>query len=101
MLPRRLEGASEVIRPEGAQSANAIGAATALISATVEKTYSYEHVPREKALGEAKKEAIRRAIESGADPATVDIVTVEEISLPYLPGNIVKVKVKAVGRAKL
>jgi len=101
MLPRKLEGASEVIRPEGAQSANAIGAATALIGATVEKTYSYEHVPREKALGEAKKEAIRRAIESGADPATVDIVTVEEISLPYLPGNIVKVKVKAVGRAKL
>lgn len=101
MLPRKLEGASEVIRPEGAQSANAIGAATALIGATVEKTYSYEQVPREKALSEAKNEAIRRAIESGADPATVDIVMVEEISLPYLPGNIVKVRVKAVGRAKL
>ncbi len=101
MLPRKLEGASEVIRPEGAQSANAIGAATALIGATIEKTYSYEQVPREKALEEAKKEAIAKAIESGADPATVNIVMVEEISMPYLPGNIVKVKVKAVGRAKL
>jgi N-methylhydantoinase A/oxoprolinase/acetone carboxylase beta subunit len=101
MLPRKLEGASEVIRPEGAQSANAIGAATALIGATVEKTYSYEQTPREKALDEAKREAVRKAIESGADPATVRVVMVEEISMPYLPGNIVKVKVKAVGKAKL
>lgn len=37
MLPGNLSGASEVIKPEGAQSANAIGAATALVGATVEK----------------------------------------------------------------
>ncbi len=101
MLPRKLEGASEVIRPEGAQFANAIGAATALIGATIEKVYSYEHISREKALSEAKSEAMSKAIEFGADPTTVEIVMVEEIPLPYLPGNIVKVKVKAVGKAKL
>ncbi len=101
MLPRRLEGASEVIRPEGAQSANAIGAATALIGATVEKTFSYEQVPREKALDGVKREAMKKAVEAGADPTTVNVVSVEEVSLPYLPGTIVKVKVKAVGRARL
>ena len=101
MLPRSLRGASEVIRPEGAQSANAIGAATALIGATIEKTYSYEQVDRAKALDDAKSEARKRAIESGADPATVEIAFVEEISMPYLPGNVVKVRVKAVGKAKI
>ncbi len=100
MLPRKLAGASEVIRPEGAQSANAIGAATALIGATIEKTYNYEQFPRGNALEEAKKLAKDKAVESGADPSTVDVVSVEEISIPYLPGNIVKVKVKAVGKAK-
>lgn len=99
MLPRKLKGASEVIRPAGAQSANAIGAATALIGATVEKTYNYEHIPRQKALEEAKKVAIEKALESGAAPGTVEVAFVEEISMPYLPGNIVKVRVKAVGRA--
>ena len=99
MLPRKLKGASEVIRPEGAQSANAIGAATALIGATIEKTFNYEQVGREKALEEAKREAIAKAVESGAAEGTVEIALVEEISMPYLPGNIVKVRVKAVGRA--
>ncbi|NPA04868.1 MAG: hydantoinase/oxoprolinase family protein [Crenarchaeota archaeon] len=98
MWPRRLRGAREVIRPEHAQSANAIGAATALVGATIDKAYSYEQIPREKALEDAKREAIRKAIEAGADPSTVEIVEVEEIAMPYLPGNAVKVRVKAVGR---
>ncbi|MCE4598793.1 MAG: hydantoinase/oxoprolinase family protein [Desulfurococcales archaeon] len=101
MLPRSLQGASVVIRPEGAQSANAIGAATALIGATVEKTYNYEQVDRKNALEDAKSEAKRRAVESGADPGSIEVAFVEEISMPYLPGNIVKVRVKAVGKAKL
>lgn len=99
MLPRKLRGASEVIRPAGAQSANAIGAATALIGATIEKTYDYEHTPREKALEEAKEAAIKKALESGAAPGTVEVAFIEEISMPYLPGNIVKVRVKVVGKA--
>lgn len=101
MWPRRLRGAREVIRPEHAQYANAIGAATALIGAVVEKAYSYEHVSRERAIQDASEEAKRRAIEAGADPATVDIAEVEEVAMPYLPGNAVKVRVKAVGRLRL
>jgi len=101
MLPQKLKGASEVIRPEGAQYANAIGAATALVGATIERTYNYEQTPRANALDDAKKVAIERAIEAGADPTTVEIVMVEEVSLPYLPGNIVKVRVKAAGKVRL
>ncbi len=101
MLPRKLAGASEVIRPEGAQSANAIGAATAMIGATIEKTFNYEYTPRPRALEEAKREAMNRAIEAGADPSTLEVALVEEIAIPYLPGNIVKVRVKVAGQARL
>ncbi len=99
MLPEELKGASEVMRPEGAQSANAIGAATALVGATVERAYSYEQVSRGRALEDAKKVAKGRAIAAGAEPSSVEVVMVEEVSMPYLPGNTVKVRVKAAGRA--
>ncbi len=101
MWPKVLRGAKEVIRPEHAQYANAIGAATALVGAVVEKAYSYEQVSREKAIQDASEEAKKRAIEAGADPATVEIAEVEEIAMPYLPGNAVKVRVKAVGKLRL
>ncbi|ABW02642.1 hydantoinase/oxoprolinase family protein [Caldivirga maquilingensis] len=101
MWPRRLKGAKEVIRPDNAQYANAIGAATALVGATVEKAYSYEKTSRSDAINDASKEAILRAIQAGADPATVEIAEVEEIAMPYLPGNAVKVRVKAVGKLKI
>jgi len=100
MLPKKLAGASAVYRPEAAQYANAIGAATAFVGAMVDKTYSYEHIARSHALADAESEAKNRAVLAGADPSTVEIVDVEEIAMPYLPGNAVRIRVKAVGKLK-
>jgi hypothetical protein len=33
------------------------------------------------------EEAKKRAIEAGADPATVEVAEVEEIAMPYLPAT--------------
>jgi N-methylhydantoinase A/oxoprolinase/acetone carboxylase beta subunit len=101
MWPRRLKGAKEVIRPEYAQFANAIGAATALVGASVEKAFSYEAVSRDKAIAITSEEAKKRAVEAGASSETVEIAEVEEIAMPYLPGNAVKIRVKATGRLRL
>jgi N-methylhydantoinase A/oxoprolinase/acetone carboxylase beta subunit len=100
MLPKKLAGASTVYRPEAAQYANAIGAATAFVGAVLDKAYSYEHIDRGHALADAEAEAKNRAVLAGADPSTVEIVDVEEIAMPYLPGNAVRVRVKAVGKLK-
>lgn len=101
MWPKILKGAKEVIRPGEAQYANAIGAATALVGAYAEKAFSYEHTSRSNAIDEVVKEARTRAIEAGADPATVEITEIEEIAMPYLPGNAVKIRAKAVGRLRI
>ncbi|BDR91023.1 hydantoinase/oxoprolinase N-terminal domain-containing protein [Vulcanisaeta souniana] len=101
MWPKTLRGAREVIRPGHAQYANAIGAATALVGAVVEKAYSYEQVSRDKAIQDASEEARKRAIEAGADPSTIEVAEIEEIAMPYLPGNAVKIRIKAVGKLKL
>jgi len=101
MWPRKLAGAKEVIRPTHAQYANAIGAATALVGAHEEKAFSYETVPREKAISITIDETKRKAVEAGADPSTLEVTEVEEVAMPYLPGNAVKIRVKVVGKLRL
>lgn len=97
LVPDRLEGASEVIRPPHAAVANAIGAAIAQVSGEVDRIVSLEHQTRDSALAAARADACRAAVAAGADPATVTVVEVEEIPLAYLPSNAVRVRVKAVG----
>ncbi len=98
-MAQKLSIAREVIRPENVQYANAVGAATALIGATVEKAFSYEHTGHDKAISQTIEEA--KVIAAGADPATIDVAEVEEIAMPYLPGNAVKIRVKVVGKLRI
>ncbi len=98
MIHSKLRGSSDVIRPESAQYANAIGAATALIGARIDRAYSYEAVKREKAIEESIEQAKSISVEAGAVPSTIEVKEVEEVSMPYLPGNSVKISVKVVGK---
>ncbi|WP_448576244.1 hydantoinase/oxoprolinase N-terminal domain-containing protein [Thermomicrobium sp.] len=97
LVPDRLEGASEVIRPPYAAVANAIGAAIAQVSGEVDRIVSLEGQTRESALAAAREDARRAAIAAGADPATVSVVEVEEVPIAYLPSNAVRIRIKAVG----
>lgn len=93
----KIKGVSKVTRPLSYQYANAIGAAIAQVSGQTDKIYSLEERSREQVLQEAKDTAVAQAVDASADPDTVQVVEVEEIALPYLPGNAVRVRVKAVG----
>ncbi|MEL7490369.1 MAG: hydantoinase/oxoprolinase family protein [Pseudomonadota bacterium] len=101
LAPDMLPGVSEVIRPQNAGVANAIGAAFAQIGGEAEVIYSASTRPRDEALSAAKKRATERAIGAGADPQTTDIVEVEETPMSYMsePGAVIRVK--AVGDADL
>ena len=90
-----------VIKPDHYQVANAVGAAIAQISGEVDRVYALAETPRAAALEDARSEATRRAIDAGADPASVEIVDVEDVPLAYLPGNATRVRVKAVGGLRL
>ncbi|GMQ86590.1 MAG: hydantoinase/oxoprolinase family protein [Acidimicrobiia bacterium] len=97
VLEDRLDGASAVVRPDHFAVANAIGAAIAQIGGETDRIYAIAEIGREAALAQAKEEATERAVEAGADPASVDIVEVEEVPLAYLPSNAIRIRVKAVG----
>jgi N-methylhydantoinase A/oxoprolinase/acetone carboxylase beta subunit len=92
-----IRGASELIRPDHFAVANAIGAAIAQVGGETDRVFSLDGRSREDVLNEASREATRKAVEAGADPASVVVVDVEEVPLTYLPSNAARIRVKAIG----
>ena len=97
LVTRELASASEVIRPEHAAVANAIGAAIAQVGGEVDRVFSLDGISRDAALSEAKREAGEKAVAAGAAAETVEVVDVEEVPLAYLPSSATRIRVKAVG----
>jgi N-methylhydantoinase A/oxoprolinase/acetone carboxylase beta subunit len=97
LVPDRIPGVSEIIRPEHFDAANAVGAAIASVSGQVDRIFHYAEEGRRAILEEAQDEARERAVAAGADPGTVQIIEVEEIPLAYLTTPAARVRVKAAG----
>lgn len=100
LAPHELEGASDVLRPANFGVANAIGSAIAQVSGQVAKVFSLSETPREQALAISKQRACDEAVAAGADPATVEVIDVEDIPMAYL-GDALCIRVKAVGDLRL
>jgi hypothetical protein len=46
-------------------------------------------------------EAAARAVSAGADPGSIEVVEIDEVPISYLPGNALRVRVKAVGDLRI
>ena len=97
LLNDTLRGASQVLRPERAGMANAIGAAIAQVGGQVERVYSLEDVSREEAVADCSAAAMARAVAAGAEPKSIEVVDIDEVPLTYVPSSATRVRVKAVG----
>ena len=97
ILPEDLAGAAKVIKPEHFGCANAIGSAISKVSGTFEQLINYDEIPRDKALEQAKADAIDAAVAAGAIRETVEIIEAEDVPLAYYTGHTNRVKVKAAG----
>lgn len=97
LVPDKIPGVSEVVRPEHYDAANAIGATIALVSGQVDRIFHRDSANRQDVLDEARDEACERAVAAGADPGTVRVVEMEEIPLAYLTSPSVRVRAKAAG----
>lgn len=96
----KIEGVSEVIRPDSFDVANALGSAIAQVSGQVDRIFTLVGITREQAIEQARKMAVEEAVKAGADPTAIEIVEVEDIPLAYHPGNATRIKVKAAGNLK-
>lgn len=97
LVPDDLAGASKVYKPDHYEVANAVGVAIAQVSGEIDRIYSLDDQTREEAMDDAKAEATDNAVKAGAKRGSIDIVDIEEVPLSYLPGNAVRIKVKAAG----
>ncbi|MFF0771337.1 hydantoinase/oxoprolinase N-terminal domain-containing protein [Nonomuraea wenchangensis] len=98
LMPPDLPGIPSVHRPEHHAVANAIGAAIGQIGGEVDRLFAITAaLTREDVLDQARAEAIDRAVAAGAAPGSVQVVDIDEVHVAYLPGNAVRVRVKAIG----
>ena len=97
LISRPVAGTSDVIVPENADVANAIGAAIAQVGGEVDRVFAYDEVGRDAAIKTATAEAVAMAIGAGALRDTVGTVDVEEVHLQYIPGGVVRLRVRVVG----
>jgi hypothetical protein len=98
VIPQNLTGASEVIRPDNFDVANAIGAAIAQCSGEIERVFSLQEMTRDQAMDLAKQMAVQEAVAAGAAEETVQIIDIQEVPLAYLPTNsATRIRVRAAG----
>jgi N-methylhydantoinase A/oxoprolinase/acetone carboxylase beta subunit len=95
LVPPRLAGISEVLNVPHQAVANAVGAAIAQVSGEVDQIF--QDLPRDEAIARARRAAEEKAVAAGADPATINVVEVEDLPLSYLPGNSLRTRVRVVG----
>ncbi len=97
LATEKLDTASEMLRPEHAGVANAIGAAIAQIGGETERLVSYDKTARHDAIEAVTAEATQLAVTAGADRATIRVADVEETAISYMAGNTTRLRVKVVG----
>jgi len=101
LIDRDLEGVSDVIKPEFAETANAVGASIAMMGAEVEKVVPMPRGQQEEIIAELKEETIKELANSSGKIENINVTDIETVPLPYVPGGVVRVRIKAVGDLKL
>ena len=99
----RLAGASRLVRPHHAAVANAVGAAIAQVSGTVDLLVDLGGGGANRAalLAEAELLARQRAVQAGAVADSCWVAEREEVPLAYLPGQTCRLRVKVIGDLNL
>ncbi|MED3646855.1 hypothetical protein P4475_08505 [Halalkalibacterium halodurans] len=71
-----------------------------MVSAEVDQVYHLKDQTKAEVIEEAKEKAIKEAERKGAFPDTISIEQVEEYPFEYLQGEVIRIRVKAVGQVK-
>ncbi|MCZ0954518.1 MAG: hydantoinase/oxoprolinase family protein, partial [Rhodospirillaceae bacterium] len=84
-------------RPAHCSVANAVGATLGKVSGECERLHHPRTESREEAIAEAGATARQNALAGGAASENLEIASIDEIPLPYMPEETVRLRVRAVG----
>ena len=92
-----IPGISAIHRPAHCGVANAVGAALAKVSGECELLHHPRTESRDQAIAQASAAARHNAVAGGAARGCLEIASIDEIPLPYMPEETVRIRVRAVG----
>ena len=97
LIPGETLAGCPIVRPDNADVANAIGASIAQVSGEAEGMRVAGADSREIVIENLTAIASEKALAAGADSATINIVNVQEIDIPYMATDTSRIRVSVVG----
>ena len=97
LIPGETLAGCPIVRPDNADVANAIGASIAQVSGEAEGMRVAGADSREIVIENLTAIASEKALAAGADSATINIVNVEEVDIPYMATDTSRIRVSVVG----
>ena len=97
LIPGDTLAGCPIVRPNNADVANAIGASIAQVSGEAEGMRVAGADSREIVIENLTAIASERALAAGADSATINVVNVEEVDIPYMATDTSRIRVSVVG----
>ena len=97
LIPGDTLAGCPIVRPGNADVANAIGASIAQVSGEAEGMRVAGGDSREVVIENLTAIASEKALAAGADSATINIVNVEEVDIPYMATDTSRIRVSVVG----
>ena len=97
LIPGDTLAGCPIVRPGNADVANAIGASIAQVSGQAEGMRVAGVDSREILIERLTAIASEKALAAGADSATINIVNVEEVDIPYMATDTSRMRVSVVG----
>ncbi|SBV99133.1 Hydantoinase A [uncultured Alphaproteobacteria bacterium] len=95
LIPEAVPGFSEILHVPHHAVANAVGAAITRISGEVDRIF--RDMSRAEAIDAARTLATEKAVAAGADPASIEVVEMEDLPIAYLPGQAIRTRVRVSG----
>ena len=97
LIPGDTLAGCPIVRPDNADVANAIGASIAQVSGEAEGMRVAGGDSREIVIKNLTAIASEKALAAGADSATINVVNVEEVDIPYMATDTSRIRVSVVG----
>lgn len=92
-----LEGVSKVIRPQFHDCANAVGAAISKVSGHLDLVKVLEGQDEVKVIEDLCEQAKQKAVDAGALPSSVQIISMEDMPLQYVQMRASRFVIRAAG----
>ncbi|KKY24432.1 putative n-methylhydantoinase a acetone beta subunit [Phaeomoniella chlamydospora] len=92
-----LDGVKKMIRPQFHDCANAVGAAIAKVSGHIDTVKVLEGLDEDRVIDEISRDAKQKAIEAGAHPDSVRIISLNSLPLQYVQMKANRIIVTAAG----